>query len=102
MGSIRSPGVVNIAVACWMPNMIQRTPEQQNNPIMFPLFQEYTEPPNDTAMMPEQRAPENMMDPRKSIRRARVQNDGGGAEGLGEGSMITNTGKVIPTRIRLK
>ena len=76
---MRSSFVVKTGVACWIP-IIQRIPKQQNNPTIFPLFQEYKAPPNDTAIIPEQRAPANNIDPRISMRRARIQVHAGEAE----------------------
>ena len=99
---MRSAFVVKEAVSSWMPNIIQRMPEQQNNPTMVPFFQEYNAPPNDTAITPEQRAPANNKDPSALMRRARAQKPVGEVGVLREGRMHKNTGNVTLKRIRLK
>lgn len=99
---MRSFFVVKVAVACWMPNRSQKTPEQQNSPMMAPLLQGYNAPPNDKAMIPEQRAPAKDRQPTISMRRVRAQILVGELSILRDGRMNTNTGRVTPTRIRLK
>ena len=102
MGRMRSSFVVKVDVACWTLNAIQRAPEQQNNPMMPPDVQGYNAPPNDIAMIPEQRAPANKKEPTMSMRQARAQNPAQDRDVFRVGKTNTKTGKVTPTRIKLK
>ena len=56
-GNTRRAVVVKIVQVCWIPRMMNRTPEHTKRPMILPEFQSQVMPPKLMAITPDVKAP---------------------------------------------